>query len=567
MPPLSVQQLEQPETPVGVWKDPRRTKLGTAWLARVSPAWFAFHAGGGQDGSWIPGEHLLLLSKLLSDLAAGRITRLIVSMPPRHGKSWMVSRAFVPWFLGLKRDAKVILVSYSESLAVDNSRMAREAVREHGPQVFGISAPARGDSGWRTHDAETGAQLGSLVLAAGVGTGIQGKGADLIAIDDPLRGVEAAMSAGQREKLWQYWDADLIPRLNREDGRVLIVTTRWHADDLVGRLMKADAAGTGEGWTVLNLPALATVGGVDALGRGIDEPLWPEVHSQQALERIRQKRGAWVWWALYQGQPRPIGGGLFKRRWVRWARWIMPRRSLTFRQHEGGRWTRWDVSELTAWATVDLALTEDETEKADATVVAVWLQHPLDPQRRIVLAHVYRERVEGPEIVPLLKRATREWRLSCLWVESVQFQKLIVQEARREGLPVRGWRPRGDKVARALPATGAVEAGEVVVMADQPWGEAFVSELEDFPKGKHDDQVDTLSCAVDVRDAAAGEGLEQDTYGGAGSSRELDEDLRPAGYAARARARELAKRQLAEVMAAAAEPDEVAPPELASGPG
>lgn len=417
---------------------------------------------------WVPARHLVYLARELLEVAAGRCRRLVVSMPPRSGKSELVSRYFPAWWLGVRPNDRVILASYEASFAASWGAKARDVLREHGPDVFGVSvrADARAGDRWELAPPHAGG-----MTAVGEGGALTGKGANLLVLDDVIKNAEEAASRAHREHAWEWWRSTARTRLE-PGGAVVVVGTRWHEDDLIGRVLR-DAEGGGEPWRVLNLPALAEEG--DSLGRKPGEALWPERYDVAALEAARRDVGSYYFAAMYQGRPAPLDGGIFKRAWFR---------------HEDPP----PLEELLRFATVDLAASTRET--ADYTVILV---AGVDRKGRLYVLDVVRARLEGPAIVPAMKRAVVRWNLAVVGIERVAFQLALVQQARAEGVPVRELSPDKDKVARALAATAAFEGGDVVFPKAAPWLEELESELLSFPNGRHDDQVDCAAFAVALR--------------------------------------------------------------------
>jgi len=270
----------------------------------------------------------------------------------------------------------------------------------------------------------------------------------------------------------------------------VVHNTRWHHDDLAGRLIEQDRIGEGEGWRVINLPALAEHGEIDILGRRPDEALWPEAWPLDRMKKIRRSRGSYIWNALYQGRPTPLTGGMFNRDHFEFYTAVSSSGRPTVIMFRVGTIAhRIKLSDLTLFATVDLA--SSTKTKADYTVVQVW--GFLSRGARLFLLDQERERVEGPELVPMMWRAYRKWDLTSIWVEQVNFELSIIADARAKGLPVRSIRPKGDKVTRALPATAKMEGGLILFpLNGAKWWDAFESELLAFNKGKNDDQVDCL---------------------------------------------------------------------------
>lgn len=409
-------------------------------------------------------------------MAAGRCRRLIVSKPPRHGKSELVSRAFPAWFVGTFPWKRVILASYEADFAARWGRKARDLLEQHGP-IFGVSV--RQDSR-AAHEWDVAGDAGGM-STAGVGGPITGKGADVLIVDDPVKNAEEAASPTYREKAWDWWTSTAYTRLE-PGAAAIVVMTRWHEDDLVGRLLAEQAAG-GERWDVVELPAIA--GENDALGRAPGEALWPERYPLERLLEIQRAVGPYVWSALYQQRPSPPGGLLFKREWFRH---YTVEREATYRL---GDYTC-QLANMTRFATVDLAASVRTS--ADYTAIASW---GLCPSGELVLLDLLRARLEGPDIVPAIARAVKLWRLSEVAVEKVAFQLSLIQTARRAGVPVRELERDKDKWARALPASTWYQGGRIWHPAHGAPRAELEEELIQFPNGAHDDQVDTVSDAVE----------------------------------------------------------------------
>jgi predicted phage terminase large subunit-like protein len=323
---------------------------------------------------------------------------------------------------------------------------------------------------------------GGGMTTAGAGGALTGRGADLLIIDDPHKNAEEAYSAVHRERTWEWWTTTALTRLE-PGAAVIVVGTRWHEDDLIGRIL----AHEGEAWKVLRFPALAEE--ADPLGRAPGEALWPERYDVAALDRTRRGVGERAWEGLYQQRPFGDGTSFFKRAWFE-ARYetIAPGQ---YRLPDGLTIAR---DSLGRYATVDLAVSTKTS--ADWTVVAVFGRLP---DGRRLLLDVERARREGPDQVPALERIVAKWGVGTVWIERTAFQLAIVQAASRAGIPVRELTPDKDKVARALPLTVELEAGRLLLPRSAPWLEGLLAELFSFPAGTHDDQVDALAYGVAVK--------------------------------------------------------------------
>ena len=270
----------------------------------ASPLLFATYASGGK---WKPQKHLAYIDRKITDALSGRGSkRLIVTVPPRHGKSEFISKWFPAWFAGMYPNKRVMLASYEADFAAGWGRKARAILEEWG-HLFGVQVdPAsRAANRWGILGASGGMQT------AGAGGPLTGSGADILVVDDPIKNAEEAYSDTIRAKLWDWWLSTAYSRI--EPGGVAIVLhTRWHEDDLIGRLIQEMENG-GEAWEVINFPAIAEEH--DVLGRKPGESLWPARYDESALERIKNTIGPYWWSSLYQQRPSPLEGGMFKREW------------------------------------------------------------------------------------------------------------------------------------------------------------------------------------------------------------------------------------------------------------
>ncbi len=416
--------------------------------------------------------HLLALDRHLEAVEAGRIRRLMIFMPPRHGKSLKASVLFPAWYLGRDPTRRVILTGYSLELAQSFSRRVRNLIASRPYQaVFGrlsalerpvlISGDSRAAHRWDL------AGYGGGLLAAGVRGGITGHGADLIVIDDPVKSRAEAESPTLRARTLDWYRADLYTRLE-PDGAIVLIMTRWHQFDLAGTLL----AESGDEWTVLKLPALA--GEDDPLGRLPGEPLWADRFGRAELERIRRELGSYDFAALYQQEPRPPEGQIFRREWF----------NVIEKAPAGTQWVRfWDLA----------------ASRADYADFTVGVKLGLTREGRYLVGDVVRGRWMWPDARSVIIQTARSDGPGVrIGVETVAWQVTAVQELMRDPALTRfsfyGARPDADKLTRALPFAARAEAGLVDLVAGG-WNSAYLEELCAFPQAQHDDQVDATSGA------------------------------------------------------------------------
>jgi predicted phage terminase large subunit-like protein len=434
------------------------------------------------------GKHLDVLDNTLMQVSKGELRRVIVTMPPRHGKSERVSKKFPAWHVGRNPGDEIILASYSVDLSRSFSRIARDTLTQH-TGTFGVNVDPNNMSAesWGTEGHRGG------VTAAGVGGAITGKGARIAIIDDPVKNAEEANSELMREKVWDWYQSTLYTRLT-PDGRIIVVMTRWHEDDLVGRLLKKEAdeirEGThvGERWTVINFPALAEDD--DYLGRKQGEALWPEFgFTADKMGQIKSDVGSYVFNALYQQRPSAAGGTIFKRIHFRYFR----EETIHDAQYLLVGDKKYLKSELWSFQTVDTANSEKTIN--DYFVVSTWI---VTKENDLLLYDVYRTHVTGPDQKPLMKELNYRYRPRFQAIENITFGTNLIQELKREGMSVRPIKADKDKVTRSLPIAARYEVGKVWHREGALWLTDYEDELLSFPRGKNDDQVDTASIAGEV---------------------------------------------------------------------
>jgi predicted phage terminase large subunit-like protein len=323
------------------------------------------------------------------------------------------------------------------------------------------------------------------MITAGVGGPITGKGADLFIIDDPVKNAEEALSENTREGAWQWYLSTAFTRLEPA-GVIILIMTRWHVDDLAGRLL-AQAQDGGEQWEVFNLPALAGEG--DPLGRAPGEALWPERYDAAELARIRAAQGLFWFEAMYQQSPILPEGNLFNRGWFR----SLVDNGRTYTLDTG---KSWDHAECWRFAAVDPAASEKQT--ADYTAIGTFVATPAND---LLVLDVVRERIPLEGIIPRLKRVCETYRPRFVIFEATGFQQALVGQAQRtEGMPaIKQVLPEGKgKLVRATPALIRAESGQLFLLHQAPWVKAFVEECVRFTglDDPHDDQVDVLAYAA-----------------------------------------------------------------------
>lgn len=254
-----------------------------------------------------PNFHHIEVAKGLEMIESGKIKRLIIQMPPRHGKSQLATINFPAWYLGRNQDKEIITASYSADLAVDFGSKTRDLVNsDNYKEIFEttLKEDDKSKGKWMTKD-------GGSYISTGIGGPITGRGANILIIDDPIKNREEADSEVIREKIWNWYISTAYTRLEK-DGAIVIIATRWHMDDLVGRILKQEQEG-GEEWYMISFPAIATE---DEEFRKIGEALWPSKYDLEALENIKKTIGPYDWMSLYQQTPILTECQEFKKDWI-----------------------------------------------------------------------------------------------------------------------------------------------------------------------------------------------------------------------------------------------------------
>jgi predicted phage terminase large subunit-like protein len=430
------------------------------------------------DTGFAPAKHHQLLIEKLEAVERGEIKRLMVFMPPGSAKSTYGSVLFPSWYMGRNKNKSVIAGSHNGELAERFGRKVRNYV--DGSEFnavfgFGLADDNKAAARWETTE-------GGEYFAVGVGGSVTGRRADLGIIDDPVKGREEADSETIREKVWEWYKADFFTRL-KPNAAIVLIQTRWHEDDLAGKLLK-DAQEGGEQWEVVSLPMEAEEG--DPLGREPGEMLWAEWFTPEMIAQA--KRDPRNWLALYQQKPRPDGGGVFKREWVMY--------------YEG---TPQDVSGSTnRYLLVDAAngkrLTNDYT--------SMWVVG-LGGDGNYYVLDMVRDRLSLPERAAAVMRLHRKWKPKQVRYErygmmaDVQHIKHLQgeQNYRFEIVEVAGQTPKVDRIKRLVPLFEAKRvwfpptmsrtdaSGELRDLVDDFIEQEFLA----FPVSTHDDMLDSLA--------------------------------------------------------------------------
>lgn len=399
-----------------------------------------------------------MLAEKLEQVESGKIKRLMVFMPPRHLKSETCSIRFPAWYLGRNPQKQLIGCSYSEGLAYTFSYAVRETIS--GPKyqrLWPLQLDTSGAVRWQLAGKEN---KRASYIAAGVGGGITGEGADLLVVDDPVKNQEEADSEVYREKVYNWYLTTARTRL-QPDAAIILIMTRWHASDLAGKLLEDARVNPGaDQWEVINLPALNN-----------GAALWPEQYPVETLENIKATLGSRAFTALYQGQPSIAEGLVFHREW-----WHYYKEPPAF------------LRKIHSWDTAFKEKTQN-----DYSVCTVWGV----TKTGYYLLDLIRKRVEFPELKIMAKALYERDHPAAVYIEDKASGQSLIQELKRESnLPVIAVKVDTDKVARANAVTPLIEAGRVFLPEHATWLYDYVNELSSFPTGEHDDQVDSTTQAL-----------------------------------------------------------------------
>lgn len=418
------------------------------------------------------------ISDALYRASTGELDRVMIFMPPRYGKSEMVSVRFPAWYLGRYADRRFMHASYSIDLAEDFGRKARNLMASPEYRAIFPGVVVASDSSAAARFDIAGHRGG--YYAAGVGGPLTGRGADILNIDDPVKNRQEAESETVRDNIWDWYTSTAYTRLEGR-GVVILTMTRWHEDDLAGRLLKEQEAG-GDQWHVISLPAIADDG----------TPLWPEKYSPTDLAAIK-RQSARDWEAMYQQRPAPLEGGIFRREW----------------------WQYYTPATLPRITRVEHCI--DSSFKTgvsnDYSVIATWGR---GADTRYYLLDLWRGKWEMPELLVNIHKHYRKHQKAypgaVVTIEDRASGQSAIQMLKRPlpqlrgaplpALPVIGFKiPNGaSKVSRAEAVSGIVEAGHVCLPERPEWQgsdlETFLREHSSFPNAAHDDAVDTTSMGL-----------------------------------------------------------------------
>ena len=418
-------------------------------------------------GNW----HIDLIASEIEGVLNGNTRRLIINVPPRSLKSVLASISAVAWQLGRHPQKEIICVSYGQSLAEKLAEDCRNIMTSDWYfRIFGVRL-----KGARPAISDFKTEAGGGRFATSVGGVLTGRGGDILIIDDPLKPDEA-MSEVARNNANHWIMHTAMSRLNdKKAGAVIIIMQRLHEEDLVGHVQDLDD------WRVISLPAIAeteqhfeyeTLWGKQEHVRYIGDVLHLEREPLEVLDKIKQNLGEYNFAGQYQQSPAPMGGGMFKLEWFRYCS------AFELPESFDQIFQSWDTA-------------SKETEMSDYSVCTTW---GIKQSKRYLL-DVYRARMDYPTLKRAVISQFERFNPSTILIEDKASGIQLIQELRSDKYyyAVKAYKPQGDKVMRAHAQTGAFEGGFILLPQEAPWLGAYINELMTFPRGKHDDQVDSTA--------------------------------------------------------------------------
>lgn len=452
-----------PEGSLSLPADPKKRAAFVELLKREHARRHVLPFSRKLDSTWLNNWHLDLLAGALERIEAGSLKRLMVFMPPRHGKSQLSSINFPAWYLGRNPQKEIVVASYTAELAIEFGRKTRDLLdNENYKNIFKTRLNEGSQSAQRWNTRE-----GGGYFAVGVGGSLTGRGADLLVIDDILSGREDAESVTQRERVWQWYNSTAYTRLS-PTGAVIIVLTRWHDDDLAGRLLKQQP----DTWEVLSLPAIAEE---DEEKRARGEPLWPVRFPLSQLEEIKRTIGTYEWSSLYQQNPLDEGSQEFKRQYFKLAM----------------------VSEVLKKNTKNFLTIDPAVSKKDSADFTGFCLNFVD-EKNFWYFKAWREKLSPGELIDKLFLLSEKYKLVQIGIEkgmySLVVKPFLDQEMRVRQRFLRIQELKHNQTQKEIRIRALLpryEAGSIYHLEGE-CGQ-LEEELLRFPKAKHDDVSDAAA--------------------------------------------------------------------------
>jgi len=413
---------------------------------------------------FIEGSHHKRIAEKFNDLANGKIKRLIINMPPRHTKSEFASFLLPAWMIGRKPNLKIIQSTHTTELAVRFGRKAKTLMdmpeyKDIFPTRLREDSQAAGK--WET-------EQGGEYYAAGVGSAITGRGADLLIIDDP-HSEQDALNVDALEKAHEWYTSGPRQRL-QPGGAIVLVMTRWNTKDLTGSLLRESGNIKSDKWEVIEFPAILPSG----------KPVWPEFWKLDELEGVKASISLQKWNAQWMQNPTSEEGAIIKREWWRkWERDFIPPLQHVIQSYD------------TAFM---------KKESADYSAITTWgvFYNNEDSGPQLILLDAVKDRFEFPELRRVAYQQYQYWQPETVLVEAKASGLPLTYELRKMGIPVINYTPSkgNDKHTRVNSVAPLFEAGQIWAPVDKEFAQEVIEECAAFPYGDHDDLVDSMTQAV-----------------------------------------------------------------------
>jgi predicted phage terminase large subunit-like protein len=409
-------------------------------------------------------KQFVKIAEKFNDIANKKIKRLIINMPPRHTKSEFASFLLPAWMVGRRPNLKIIQSTHTTELAIRFGRKAKTLMdSQEYKEVFDtrLREDSQAAGKWET-------QQGGEYYAAGVGSAITGRGADLLIIDDP-HSEQDALNMDSMERAYEWYTSGPRQRL-QPGGAIVLVMTRWNMKDLTGMLLKNQKTLKSDHWELIEFPAILPN----------NEPVWPEYWKLDELEGVKASLSVGKWNAQWMQNPTSEEGAIIKREW----------------------WQHWDKDELPVLDHViqsyDTAFMKKET--ADYSAITTWgiFRENEDSAPQMILLDAMKERLEFPELRRVAKEQYDYWQPETVLVEAKASGLPLTYELRNMGIPVVNYTPsRGnDKHTRVNSVAPLFESGKIWAPTDKQFAQEVMEECAAFPYGDHDDLVDSMTQAV-----------------------------------------------------------------------
>ena len=393
---------------------------------------------------------------------------LVITTPPQHGKSQSITETLPSWYLGKHPDRHVIEISYNEDFAIKFGRRNRRKIEEFGEDVFGLHLTKDNNRAVEFETTEHGG-----MISRGVGTGVTGQPCQLMIIDDPIKNRKEAFSKSRRDLIYDEWLMSFKTRL-APHSKVILIMTRWHEDDLAGRLLQEE-----KNIKLLRFPCECEdeESVVEkALGRHIGDALCPEIGKGNAWlkeykEGLVSREGSMTWNALFQGRPTAMEGNVIERDWWEYYE---------------------EMPQINTWVMSVDASFKDE-EQSDFVAIQVWGKNGAD----IYLIDAVKKHLSFPDTIVEIRRLRAMYpECTTTLIEDRANGSAIIRMLRYEMTGIIPVQPIGSKMARVQAILGAIESGNVHLPKHKRFTGDFVEECSAFPNSAHDDQVDAMSQAL-----------------------------------------------------------------------